>query len=376
MNDLERFKAVVRFEKPDFYPLILTLGQFAVTKGGIEKLHREGLPEWVNDNESWARYWGQCPLHIARHIGVGEPELRVETWVEGEFEYSRSETGALTRRARNHETAYSMPEFIEFDVRDRASWEKFKQFSSTHASPAKLDEQVKKFSGRTRPLAVAAGGTWGHVRNLMGPERALTALYDDPDLVRDMIAFSLWQIEQFVFPVIEALRPEVVMLWEDFCYNHGLMISPKAFREFCAPYYRRVAEGAKACGVELLIVDCDGKVDEFCLLLDEVGFNGIWPLEQVCGNPVAEYRKRQPRFIFSGGIEKEIANTGQGRRIEAELAKLPVLLKQGGYLPTFDHALQPLVGFSELCRAMTLLHDICGSEGLGEFSRVRKTTLE
>ena len=202
MNDLERFKSVISFEKPDQWPLILTLGGFAVTKGGWAKLHREGLPPSVNDKESWCRYFGQVMFDQAKDIGVGEREPKIETWVKDGYEYTRSETGSLTRRVADHETNYSMPEFIEFEVSDRASWERIKTFSCTGASKEKLQEQVAQFKNRTRPLMVQCGGTWGSVRNLMGPERALTVLYDDPDLVHEMIAYILDSVERFIFPVI------------------------------------------------------------------------------------------------------------------------------------------------------------------------------
>ena len=228
MTELERFKAVMHFEEPDYYPLILTLAAFTATKGGMAKLHREGLPEWVKDNETWCRYWGQAMVDVARHIGVGEKPMGVETWFEGDFEFTRRETGALIRRVKDHETAYSMPEFIEFDVRDRPSWERLKTFGAQEASSEKLAEHVRRFKDRTRPLMVSAGGTWGRVRNLMGPERALTGIYDDPELIREMIEWQIDQFERFAFPVIEALQPEIVMLWEDFCYNHGMLISPAA----------------------------------------------------------------------------------------------------------------------------------------------------
>lgn len=172
-------------------------------------------------------------------------------------------------------------------------------------------------------------------------------------------------------PVMERYRPEVVSMWEDFGYNHGLLISPDTFRTLCAPHYRRVAEVARDCGAALLIVDSDGKVDEYCLLLEEVSFNGCWPMEQVCGNDLLAYRQRQPRFVFAGGIEKEIVNTGNGARIESELVpRIPQLLEHGDFLPMFYHALQTTVGFAELCRCMTRLHQICGSEHLGAFPRV------
>jgi len=371
MTELERFKAVVRFEKPDYWPLITTGGLGYVHGGGLVKLHREGLPADVNDIESWCRYWGQCTFDHVGGIGEGAPGVKTEKWREGEFEFIRSETGALTRQVINNDVTYSMPDFIEFDVRDRASWERYKELTTpTRKAAGRIDELTRKFAGRKRPLSAWAGGTWGVVRNCMGPQRALLAIHDDPGLVRDMISHMLWGLEEFVFPIIEALRPEVVAMWEDFCYNHGMLISPAAFREFCAPYYRRVAEVARACGAELLIVDCDGKVDEFCLLLEEVGFNGCWPMEQVCGNGLLEYRRRQKRFVYAGGIEKEIANTGNAGRIEAELVpKVPKMLEQGGYFPMFDHALQVGVGFKELCRCMTRLHEICGSD-LGDFPRM------
>jgi hypothetical protein len=73
-------------------------------------------------------------------------------------------------------------------------------------------------------------------------------------------------------------------------------------------------------------------------------------------------------MVLAGGTEKEVVNTGGGERLEAELAKVPALLGQGGYFPMFDHALQPDVGYVELCRCMTRLHDIAGSD-LGYFPR-------
>ena len=367
MTELERFLAVVRFERPDYYPQINVAGLGYVHQGGLRKLHGEGLPEQVCDLESWLRYWGQCGFEDVASLARDLPKIEQERWVEGGFEFIRSRTGALTRQVVDNDLAYSMPEFIEFDVRDRSSWQTFRDLH-TPGGKADVDAQGDRLDSRTRPARVAAGSTWGTVRNWMGPERALLAVHDDPGLVREMIEWQTWIFDEFTAPIIERYRPETVSMWEDFCFNHGLLISPATFREMCAPHYRRVAEVARDCGAELLIVDSDGKVDEYCLLLEEVGFNGCWPMEQVCGNDLPAYRQRQPRFIFAGGIEKEIANTGNGHRIEPELSpRISRLLEAGGFFPMFDHALQTTVGFNELCRCMTLLHRICGSEDLGEF---------
>jgi len=189
----------------------------------------------------------------------------------------------------------------------------------TPRTKADVEAQADRLDGRTRPARVAAGSTWGTVRQWMGPERALLAVHDDPDLVVEMIRWQTWLFEEFTAPVVERYRPECVSMWEDFCYNHGLLISPSFFREACAAHYRRVAEVAHDCGASLLIVDSDGKVDEYLGLLEEVGFNGCWPMEQVCGNDLLEYRKIHPSMVFAGGIEKEVVNTGNRHCIEVEL---------------------------------------------------------
>ena len=373
MNELERFKAVVRFEEPDYWPLLAAHALGTPHTGGLVKLHQEGLPEWVVDTETWCRYWGEATYDSAWSIGVDAPGVKCEVRGEGEFEILEYETGARTRQVRGNDLLYSMPDFQEFHVRDRPSWEHYRDLiTPTRKDSSLLDSWREEYRNRTRPLNVFCGGTWGMVREDMGPQRALLALYDEPALVHEMIAHRLWMQEEYVFPVIEALRPEIVTMWEDSCYNHGMLISPAAFREFCAPYYRRVAQVARDCGAELLFVDSDGKVDEFVPLLSEVGFNGLMPMEQVCGNDPVAYRERVPDFVFLGGIEKEIASTGNSHRIESELVPaVEQMLSIRGCFPMFDHGLSTNVGFEEHCRCMTRLHELCGSAelNLGEFPR-------
>lgn len=374
MNELDRFRMVVHFEEPDYWPLLAAHALGTPHMGGLRKLHCEGLPESVVDTESWCRYWGECTFDTAGSIGVDAPGITSASRAEGEFEIVAYETGARTRQVLDNDLTYSMPDFQEFHVRDRASWERYRDLITPQRKDHdRLRAWSAQYGNRTRPLAVHCGGTWGRVRNDMGPERALLALYDEPGLVRDMIAHMLWIHEEFVFPVIQALRPEIVTMWEDFCYNHGMLISPAAFMAYCAPYYRHVVEVARDCGAELLFVDCDGKVDEFVPLLDKVGFNGLMPMEQVCGNDPAAYRQNVPRFIFLGGIEKEIASTGNAHRIESELVPaVRKMLSARGCFPMFDHGLSTNVGFEEHCRCMTRLHELCGSAelGLGAFPRM------
>ena len=113
MNELERFKAVVHLEEPDYWPLVTMGGLGFVHKAGLAKLHGEGLPESVTEIESWCRYWGQCSFDRAGGLGIGAPGIKSETTVEGNFEIIRYETGAVTRQVIDNDLAYSMPDFME-----------------------------------------------------------------------------------------------------------------------------------------------------------------------------------------------------------------------------------------------------------------------
>jgi len=236
-------------------------------------------------------------------------------------------------------------------------------------SKADMEANCRRFDNRDKPLRIHAGSTYGNVRSLMGVEAASMALYDDPELVHDIISFSQNNFEKHIAPLIERLKPEVITMWEDIGYNVGLLISPEHFRQFCAPFYCRVAEVAASAGVAVSAVDSDGCAMQLVPLLAECGFNALYPFEAKGKNDLVLLRANYPKFIFFGNLEKEVVNEGNERLIEPEImSKVPPLLKKGGYFPNGDHGIQPLVTFPNLCKFMTLLHEVCHNPE-GEFHR-------
>ena len=238
-------------------------------------------------------------------------------------------------------------------------------------SPKEMEKNCRRFDNRTRPLTIYAGSTYGRVRSLMGVEAASMALYDDPELVHDMIQTELENARKFVFPLIERLRPEIVTAWEDIGFKTSMLISPEQFREFCAPFYREVADCARACGVPVRTVDSDGCAMQLAPLLNECGFNSLYPFEAHGSNDLFALREQMPEFVMFGWLEKEVVNEGNEHLIEPEImSKVPPLLAKGRYFPNGDHGIQPLVTFPSLCKFMTILHDVCGNPE-GEFPRTK-----
>ncbi len=387
MNDLERFKAIVNFEKPDYIPIFGFPGAPGVSSGAMKKTHdrlvETGMPENIGgcfqpgkdpDIASWQKYWGTTgPIGIDFFPGEPAKGVKSEKRIVGEYEIIEDETGAITRQVIDNDITYSMPEFIRYPVRDRKSWEFFKdRFTpGKRWSFDRIDKECLRFDSRTKPLAIGAGSTWGGcLRSVLGPELACTILYDEPGFAEEILQWHYWKIRHYIFPIIERLKPEIVYCGEDICYKSGMLISPEMFRKFCSPYYKELYSLCKDCNVDLLAIDTDGNIMEFTDIVNETGVNGLFPCEVKAGNDLFLLRKKYPHFIFFGWLEKEVLNQGNDHLIKKEIMKkVPVLIEKGGYFPNADHGIQPEVTFENLCKFLTLLHSVCNNPE-GEFPRI------
>jgi hypothetical protein len=347
-----------------------------------ERLVATGLPAHVGgcyenwrcrDAESWFRYWGTTgPIGLDFSLAWGAEGIGSTRREEDGYVVIEGEDGSVTREVIGNADIYTMPEYRVYPVRDRAGWE----FRKARTSPRRfmsrddMEANCRRFDNRTRPLVIGAGSTFGTIRSLMGVEAAGMALYDDPELIHDIIDTWRDHNRKYVFPLIERLRPEVVACWEDIGFKTSMLISPTKFREFCAPLYRDIADCALACDVPVRTVDSDGCAMQLVPLLVECGFNSLYPFEVHGGNDLFALRERFPELVMFGWLEKEVVNEGNEHRIEPEIrSKVPPLLTGGRYFPNGDHGIQPPVTYPNLCKFMTILHEVCGNPE-GEFPRV------
>jgi len=386
VTNRERLKAILRFEKPDYVPIFGFPGAGGMSQPPLpsvrERLVEQGMPEWVGADsvpfqrsvdDSWERYWGVTgPVYPPFSLAKEGPGVKCDRWVEGDFEIIEYETGARIRQVIDNDRIYIMPEFQSYHVRDRKSWEFYRELTAPRGvKPAEeIELLLSSFDPGDRLVAIGVGGTWGVLRSLMGPQRASLILFDDPALAHEIIDTQQHDFETFIVPLIERLRPDVLVAWEDCCYNHGMLISPRHFEEFCAPFYRRVCEVARDCGVDWVAIDSDGNIMEFARVVHACGVHTVYPAEAKAGNDLFLLREQMPDMILMGWLEKETVNEGNEHLIYDEImSKVPPLLERGGYLPNLEHALQPLATFENVCKFMTLLHEVTGNPE-GEFPRI------
>lgn len=385
MNHRERFLAVVRNEPVDYTPIFGFGGAPGMSLGCMKHTHDRliatGMPEdvggcmdnWsLRDPEGWQRYWGTTTCAgIDFGMASGAQGFKTEVRVEDGFEIIENENGEVTRQIIDNANTYIMPEFVEYAVRDRDSWEFYRDRTepTEFMSLADVEENAKRFRERDRPLAMGAGGGYSHIRGLMGPERASTMFYDDPELVHEIMARALRHVREYTFPVIERVKPDIVAMGEDLCFNHGMLLSPAQFDAFFGEYYQEVCDCAFANGAAMVAVDTDGNAMEFAGLAAGYGVNAIYPFEVKAGNDLFKLREELPEFVCFGWLEKEVVNEGNEDMIESEImSKVPALLEKGYYFPNGDHGIQPMVTYPNMLKFMTLLHDVTGNPE-GEFPR-------
>lgn len=337
MTRHERFLATMRYQPVDRPPL----WEWAPWTATLRRWQREALGEGKNapqyaENENRV----QCGVDLWMRPRYEIQELsRDERYIT-----RRTDRGQIERFPSSPDET-SMPEYIGFPVKSRKDWEELKS-KFDPSDPGRFPNDWNQRCAEWKedgPVLVLQGprspSLFGFVRELMGPEEAMLAFYDDPDMVHDMMDVSTEMAIGMLSRVVKDAPLSAVYLWEDMCYKCGPLISPAMFREFMSPRYKRITEHACGLGIDLVFVDSDGDVSKLIPLWIDAGVNGIYPMEVAAGMDVVKLRREYGRdLLMTGGIDKRVMALGRDA-IDAELAAKIPLVEQGGYIPHADHAI-------------------------------------
>src|SRR4030042_6443820 len=133
----------------------------------------------------------------------------------------------------------------------------------------------------------------GLPRNMMGLEAYSPALYDDPSLVEEIADHMLyWNLEMASRVFAAGISLDFCYLWEDICYKTAPLFSPAIMRRILVPRWRKFTEFLRSHGVPVIVVDCDGHLDEFLPLAVESGINGVLPFEVGASNDIRSARRK------------------------------------------------------------------------------------
>lgn len=338
MNSRERFLATMNYQPRDRCPW----GEMGFWPETLERWHREGWPEDVYLNQ----FFGFDRLREQVQVSMDFlPAYRREVLEESDrYRIVRRESGVIAKEFKG-ELSFHMPQWLRFPLQTRADWENEirPRLDPTSATryPEYWDEEVRTRRERDYPLTLRMGSIYGWLRNWMGVEGISLALYDDPAWVQEMMDYLAEFCCACGQRALEDLDLDYVLLWEDMAYKTGPLISPAMFGQFMLAPYRKLTGFIRDHGVDLLFVDSDGDSNSLLPLWIEGGVNGFYPIERVAGMDAMQLRSTFGRNLrLMGGIDKRAMIAGP-EAIDAELAHVAPLLREGGYIPWCDHHVPP-----------------------------------
>jgi uroporphyrinogen-III decarboxylase len=138
------------------------------------------------------------------------------------------------------------------------------------------------------------------------------------------------------------------------------MVSPTMFRRFTSAGYKRITDLLKANGCDVVIVDCDGNLQQLVEIWLDSGVNCMFPLEIRGGSdpwPIRE--KYGERVLLAGGVDKPQLIAGK-EAIRNEIKRIEKLVEMGGFIPHVDHRCPPDVTYENYLYYLDLKRDTFG----------------
>ncbi len=384
----QRFLDICRFRRSgDLCLLAPWLNDFWMETPGVWV--SQGAPAELADPRTLRDYFRFEHIRVLREIQTGlymDKRLEVlgQTYVyaippiiptyeirmlgEDEHTLSLVNEGGQTVRIDKRDPQ-KMPMYLGHPVKDRATWQEYKKRfdpASPERFPADWEGYATRMNAKEEPLLLNVGSFFGFLREWMGLEPLLFALHDDPVLIEDMMD-TLCEMEMAcITKALGKVRVDGAMFWEDMAFKTGPLISPKMFRRFMMPRYRRITDLLRSKGVDVIFVDSDGNLTHLIPLWIESGINFFWPLECAAGNDAVALRKQYGRdAILGGNIDKRVLMKSRDAIREEVMAKIPYLLETSGYFPSVDHFVPPDVPFENFVYFINTMREVAGLPPIG-----------
>ena len=338
MDNRERFHRLMRFQPVDRLPI----GAGGIWADTMARWVREGYPAGTPPDD----YFGTSGLKTAYAGPQSGPWPLSESRVIRETDTEVVRTDGYGRTVRDFKQSTTMPEWLDFPVKTGADLERVlaEQFDLARLDarwPADWEAKVKTWNSPARGdtiLFLDGGCYYWTLRSLAGVEHASYLVHDAPELVEELFE----RINRVCLAGLERtlarLEIDYLGFGEDIAFKTSTLISVSMFRRLLVPRYRKVVDYARAHGVEVIWYDSDGNLWPFMDEYLAVGIDGFAPMEVAAGmDPVALRAKYGRRVRMFGGVDKREIAKGPAA-IDALLAHLAPVIREGGYLPGIDHS--------------------------------------
>jgi hypothetical protein len=365
MNNRERTLAILNYEDYDGLPLV----HFGFWRETLKKWAQEGHLT-VKEAEAWEDA-NATDVVITKKLGFGfnwstcfGPVTRLLPPIEEKVleELPDGSRKVLTDNGAviiEKDGASGIPPEVDHMLKGRKEWEEFYlprlQFSEERIISVRVniggeglpfDEGGLEYLRRgewENPYGLFCGSLFGVVRDWLGLVQLSYLMVDDPALFDEIIETVGDLCYRCAKATLETgARFDFAHFWEDICFRSGPLVSPGVFKEKVGPHYKRITDLLKSYGVDIVSLDCDGKLDQLVPIWLENGVNTMFPIEVGTWNasikPWREEYGHELRGV--GGMDKRVLAYDYAA-IDAEIERLKSLVELGGYIPCPDHRIPP-----------------------------------
>lgn len=350
MNSYERFKRMYAHQQADRIPVID--GPWSAT---IERWQQEGMPADI----SYVDYF-DLDRFISVHFTDNSPRYPERTLHETDQDITYTSKWGVTMKQWKH--AASTPEFLDFTIVDMDSWQKAKeriQLSDDRIDWALLQSNYKKWreQGAWIEPVVWFGFDVTHSW-MVGTERVLVAMAEDPDWLVDMWKTELETDLALMDRVWDAgYHFDGIMWYDDMGYKENQFFSMRMYRTLLKPFHQKAIDWAHAHGIPAHLHSC-GDVRPLVPELVNMGLDGLNPLEVKAGmDPIKLKREYGDRLLLHGGINAVLYDHPD--EIQAEMMRvIPVMKENGGYIFSSDHSVPSSVSLEDFRRIVNLAKEL------------------
>jgi uroporphyrinogen decarboxylase len=336
--------------------------------------YKQGLPRSIHfryDKSNHVEYFGMDfgidELSRTTNIGISLTPAFQNRVIEdhGDHEIVQQSDGVRVLRRK---FMGSIPQHQAHLLTDRESWQKHYKPrldpTSRKRLPPDWAQRVERWKDPNRDeiLILPGGSVYGWIRNWMGMENLAYVIYDEPawfeEMVTDVTDCIVGTMER---ALQSGVKFDACGMWEDMAYRAGPLISPKHFKQFLVPQYRRITDLLHKYDIDLCWLDCDGDITLLVPLWLDAGVNCMFPLEVgTWGADPVKYRQQYGKELrMMGGFDKHILQ-GTKARIESEVRRLAPLVEEGGFIGFCDHRVPPDAPFENYCFFVDKMREVWG----------------
>lgn len=340
MTTKERFSRMYEHRDADRVPI-------------LDSPWRQTIDRWISEGMPDDDYVTFFDLDKVAHISADySPRYPVKT-VEETDEYVIFTTG-WGATLKNWKHIASTPDFLDFTVKDRETWAEAK--GRMRPSRDRVDWRILEAGypkWRAEGRWIVANMWFGFDVThswMVGTERVLMALLEDPDWCSDMFNAYLDLNIAMLDMIWDAGYTFDEVNWpDDMGYKGTQFFSLKVYRELVKPVQRRAIEWARAKGVKTRLHSC-GDITKFIPEFIEIGLDALNPLEVKAGvDPAVAKRLYGDKLVLHGGINAVLWDDAE--KIISEIAHIvPTLKENGGYIFASDHSIPNSVSLGNFTR--------------------------